>query len=280
VTGARDNTLVGRDINELVRSAGEGNHAALEAVVRAVSNDVYRLALRMTGNVADAEDATQEVLIKVITRLGSYRAESSLKTWAYQVAMNHLLDRRKSRVEELALDFDAFATDLLDGLSADASGYENALSQEVKLGCTLAMLNCLSRDDRAAYILGEVFDLAEEVAAQVLEISPVAFRQRLSRARRGVEGFTQSYCGLVDSAAPCHCNRRVARAIKLGRLTRENLGLVNHPRTADSYVQEMERLHSAAELMRSHPSYAAPEALLQTILGSLLFTRSDAMNKV
>lgn len=280
MTEAHDNTLAGRNINELVRSAGEGNHAALEAVVRAVSNDVYRLALRMTGNIADAEDATQEVLIKVITRLGSYRGESSLKTWAYKVAMNHLLDRRKSRVEELTLDFEAFATDLLDGLAADASGYETALSQEVKLGCTLAMLTCLNRGDRAAYILAEVFDLEEEVAAQLLDIQPAAFRQRLSRARRGIEGFTQSYCGLVNTAAPCHCNRRVARAVELGRLTRENLTLADHPRTADSYVQEMERLHSAAELMRSHPPYAAPESLLQTILGSLLFARSDALKKV
>jgi RNA polymerase sigma factor (sigma-70 family) len=161
VNDGRDNPLAGRDINELVRSAGEGNRAALEAVVRAVSNDVYRLALRMTGNVPDAQDATQEVLIKVITRLSSYRAEASLKTWAYQVAMNHLLDRRKSRHEELAMDFEAFASDLLAGLTSEASGYEAALSQEVKLGCTLAMLTCLGREDRAAYILGEVFDLAE-----------------------------------------------------------------------------------------------------------------------
>lgn len=264
-------------IDELVKAASDGDRAALEAVVRAVSHDLYRLSLRMTGNIADAEDATQEILIKLITRFGSYRGEASVKTWAYRIAMNHLLDRRKGRMEVLDLNYDRFGADLLDGLSDAGLGDDAALAHEVKLGCTLAMLMCLDRGERAAYILGEVFDLPTDAAAEILGIAPAAFRQRLSRARRGIEGFTHSFCGLVSVDAPCHCTRRVSRAVELGRITRDNLALLSHPRsTAEEYVQEMEHLHTAATLMRSHPEYAAPESIIQTILRSLLFTRPNS----
>ena len=75
---AAEHTAAGQTMVELVQAAGNGNRGALETVVRFVSNDVYRLALRMTGNVPDAEDATQEILIKVITRLGSYRGDAAV----------------------------------------------------------------------------------------------------------------------------------------------------------------------------------------------------------
>ena len=68
-----------------------------------MQDDVYRLALRMTAHPEDAEDASQEILIKVITHLEGFRGESSVRTWAYRIAVRHMLDRKKSRVEELAL---------------------------------------------------------------------------------------------------------------------------------------------------------------------------------
>jgi RNA polymerase sigma factor (sigma-70 family) len=252
-----------------VAAAREGDRLALEAVVRAVSNDVYRLALRMTAGVADAEDATQEILIKIITRLSTFRGDASPRTWAYRIAVNHLLDRRKSRVESFELSWEMFAEDLLNGLADPEEAHDSALADEVKLGCTLAMLTCLDRTDRLAYILGEVFDFPGDTAAQLLEISHESYRQRLSRARRRVEGFTESYCGLVNAEALCHCSRRVTRAVELGRVARDNLALSKHPReTATRYVREMEQLHATAALMRSHPEYAAPERVIQAILNS------------
>src|SRR5262245_27684524 len=261
-----------RTPEQLVQAAREGDQRALEALVQSVSNDVYRLALRMTGSVADAEDATQEILIKVITRLHGFRAESSLRTWVFRIATNHLFDRRKGRVEALDLTFDSFATDLMDGLNTDAPSDDAMLTHEVKLGCTLAMLTCLERGDRAAYVLGEVFDVPAGEAAGMLSISMDAFRQRLSRATRKVEAFTRSYCGLVNASAPCHCSRRVARAMQLGRVTREELVLSTHARVeAEPYVQAMEDLHDEARLMRSHPPYAVRRSILDKVLSSTLF---------
>ena len=115
----------------LVERARRGDAEALDALVVALQNDIYRLALRMTAHPEDAEDATQEVLIKVVTRLDSFRGEASVKTWAYRIAVRHVLDRQKSRVEALALDFERFGADLLDGLAAEPAP-DPILVEEVK----------------------------------------------------------------------------------------------------------------------------------------------------
>jgi len=251
----------------LISAVRAGDKNSLEQLLRALKDDIYGIALRMVAQPADAEDVTQEVLIKVITRLDSFRGDSSPRTWAYRIAVNHVLDRRKVRTEELGLDFDAFATDLLDGLSESIDS-DQALAEEVKLGCTLAMLSCLDREHRVAYILGEVFDLAGKTAAEIAGVSQEAYRQRLSRACSQVEGFTEAYCGVVNPKNACRCERRVQRAIELGRVNRDNLVFTRHPaHTLQAKVEEMDVLHSTAALMRSHPHYAAPERVIDAVRG-------------
>jgi RNA polymerase sigma factor (sigma-70 family) len=250
------------DENELanaVHRAKAGDRDALEEVIKAVQHDVYRLALRMTAHVEDARDATQEILIKVITRLDGFRGESSIRTWTYRIAVRHLLDRKRSFVEELALDFERFGADLGEGLSS-AADPDPLLAEEVKLGCTLAMLTCIDRPHRIAYVLSEVFDLENAEAASLCEVSEETYRQRLSRARRAIESFTRAYCGLVSADANCACSRRVERAVKLGRVDRQRLQLAD-PQRLKRATSEMQLLHTTAELMRAHPEYRAPEAI-------------------
>lgn len=256
--------VTGERLAALVGAARAGDAPALNELAGLLMGDVYRLALRMTANPADAEDATQEVMIKAIAGLRSFRGESSVRTWVYAIAARHLLDRRKSRVELLGLDFERFGADLLEGLQ-DGAG-DSPEAQEVKLGCSLALLTCLDRDHRIAYLLGEVFDLPAGAAAQVAGVGGAAYRQRLSRARRQVEAFTKTYCGVVNPEAPCRCDRRVARATELGRLQRGQHPLSGHPRESLApHVQEMEALHGAARLLRSHPQYRAPERVARKI---------------
>jgi RNA polymerase sigma factor (sigma-70 family) len=253
------------ELSDLVVRAQAGDADALDGIVRAIQHDVYRLAVRMTACVEDAEDATQEVLIKVITRLESFRGEASVRTWAYRIAVRHVLDRRKSRVEELRLTFDAFGADLLDGLAATPEP-DPVLVSEVKRGCTLAMLTCLDREHRLAFVLTDVFDLPHSEAAGLCGVGEDVYRQRISRARRALEAFTRSYCGLVSEEAQCRCSRRVARAEALGRLRRDAPALAGHPAAelADA-VQDVEGLHDTARLMRQHPSYLAPARLLDRV---------------
>ncbi|MEO5820583.1 MAG: RNA polymerase sigma factor [Vicinamibacteraceae bacterium] len=262
---AADATPDADELATLVACAQAGDAGALDGVVRAIQHDVYRLALRMTACVEDAEDATQEVLIKVITRLESFRGEASVRTWAYRIAVRHVLDRKKSRVEELRLTFEAFGTDLMDGLAATPE-VDPMLIAEVKRGCTLAMVTCLDREHRLAFVLTDVFDLPHREAAGLCDVVEEVYRQRVSRARRALEAFTRSYCGLVSEAAPCHCSRRVVRAEALGRVHRDAPVLASHPAVElAKAVEEVEGLHDAARLMRQHPLYLAPARLLDRV---------------
>jgi len=201
-------------IEDIARQALDGDREALDALVRALQDDLYGLALRMLWNREDAEDATQEILIRIVTHLSQFGFRSRLKTWAYRLAVNFILDVKKSATERLHLSFERFADDLGGGLQpGSASDTEQSLLiDEVKIGCSLAMLQCLDRPHRAAYVLGDVMELSGPEAAEVLAISPELFRKRLQLARGAVLGFLRSHCGLVSDSAPCRCHRRVPSA--------------------------------------------------------------------
>jgi RNA polymerase sigma factor (sigma-70 family) len=263
-------------LRRLVERARGGDAGALDELVRALQDDVYGLAVRMLWNPHDAEDATQEILVKVVTRLDSFRGDSALRTWAYRIAVNHLLSTRRRRVERQGWTFDAFADDLAAGLDQDgpaepASPAETLLAEEVKVGCTLGMLQCLDRPQRVAYILGEVFQLPSDTAAAICDTTPVAYRKRLSRARTKVRGFVAEHCGIVNPDAHCRCTRRLDAAVRAGRIDPAAPTFVGHPTLAapppiTAAVAEMEDLHDAAALFRSHPDFAAPERVTRAVV--------------
>src|SRR5471032_165162 len=74
---------------DLARATVAGDRAAAEQLLAALQDDCYRLALRMLGHPQDAEDAAQEILLVVLTQLGSFRGESSLRTWVFRIASRH-----------------------------------------------------------------------------------------------------------------------------------------------------------------------------------------------
>jgi hypothetical protein len=127
------------------------------------------------------------------------------------------------------------------------------------------MLTCLDREHRVAYVLCDVFDLPYDQVSSICEATEDTVRQRVSRARRMLEAFTTSYCGLVQRDAPCHCSKRVARAAELGRIKREE----RKSEELLAAASEMESLYTTAELMRSHPAYQAPDGLVREIHGVL-----------
>ena len=215
---------------------------------------------------AGAQDATQEALIRIMTRIGSYRGEAAFRTWTYRVAANHILNWRKSRIERESLTFRRFREDLHDGLQVPDPHTPDAalLAEEIKLGCTLGMLLCLDRDHRLAYVLSDVFDLPSADAAFICAVTPAAFRKRAGRARAQLREFVSSHCGLVNRAALCRCDRRVATAVRIGRVTPGALHFAGHI-NPDAAVGEMERLHDLASLMRSHPDYQAPAAVTEAV---------------
>jgi RNA polymerase sigma factor (sigma-70 family) len=201
-------------LEETARQTIDGDREALESLVQALQGDIYGLALRMLWNREDAEDATQEILVRIVTRLSQFDFRSRLRTWAYRVAVNYVLDVKKSAIERLHLSFERFAEDLESGLqpAAPDDTERSMLVEEVKVACTMAMLQCLDRPHRLAYVLGELMEFSGPEAAEALAISPALFRKRLQHARKAILEFTRTHCGLVSGSAPCRCHRRVSPA--------------------------------------------------------------------
>jgi RNA polymerase sigma factor (sigma-70 family) len=243
-------------LEDTARHAVEGDREALDRLARALQDDVYGLAIRMLWNREDAEDATQEILVRAVTRLSQFDFRSRLKSWVYRIAVNYLLDVKKSAVERLHLTFERFADDLLDGLSADGPGEaeRSLLTQEVKVGCTLGMLQCLDRPHRVAYVLGEIFDLAGPEAAEALAIIPELFRKRLQHARSAIESFTRAYCGLASDEAACACHRRVPAAVRAGRVRPAALHFAATPSSFQEMRQLVRQVDAARQALAVHRS--------------------------
>jgi len=254
------------ELRRLAARAAEGDRADLGRLMASISDGIYKLALRMLWQPEDAEDAAQEALIKIMTRISSYRGEAAFATWAYRVAANHILNFRKSSVEHENLSFSGYGEELVAGLAAPDTSRPDAglLAEEVKLGCTLGMLQCLDRDHRLAYILTDVFGLSSADAAVVCSVAPATLRKRASRARIKLREFVSVHCGLVNTAARCRCDGRVTAALRNGRISAVDLNFARHAGPNEA-VGEMERLHDLASLMHSHPSYRTPPAVTEAI---------------
>jgi len=250
-------------VEDLAREAIGGDRDALDRLVRALQGDVYGLALRMLWNREDAEDATQEILVRAVTRLAQFDFRSRLKTWVYRIAVNYILDVKKSPVEHMHLNFQRFADDLIEGLSSDgpADSERSLLVEEVKIGCTLGMLQCLDRPHRLAYVLGEILDLSGPESAEALGISAELFRKRLQHARTAIEAFTRAYCGLASDSAACACHRRVPAALRLGRVRPDALDFAEQPSSYQEtrgLIRQAEHARWALQVHRaSHPRTSA-----------------------
>jgi RNA polymerase sigma factor (sigma-70 family) len=267
---------------DLIARARTGDRAALEQLVVAIKDLVYNLAIRMLNSRSDAEDMTQEILIKVVTNLGSFRGESAFRTWVYRVASNHLLTARQRAAEQRPESFDVMGARLADGVASTVPAVEDqVLVNEAKRLCTSSMLACLDRDHRLAFILGDILELPGEEAAAVLGIEPDALRKRVSRARARMDEFMGKTCGIVDPANACRCGKQAAKAIHIGLIDPKCLVWANHPArpaVAQARVDDLDGISRAVEVFRSHPEYLAPAQVVDGLRRALDAGTSDLLD--
>jgi RNA polymerase sigma factor (sigma-70 family) len=90
---------------ELVRRIQNGDREALESLVRRHQDWIYNIGLRMVYLPEDAEDATQEILIKLLTKLSTFEGRSSFRTWLYRLVCNHVLNMKRGRADKAEWTF-------------------------------------------------------------------------------------------------------------------------------------------------------------------------------
>ena len=213
--------------NELIQQILDGEKTALTTLVERHQPFIYNLAWRLTGNISDAEDLTQETLIKIISSLSTFKQESSFTTWAYRIAKNHFLNDRKKSANYFADTFEELGNFLDNAPNIDLTDDEilerAETVREVRLQCLSGMLLCLTKEQRMIYIIGEIFGADHTIGSEIMEITKDNYRMKLSKARKDLYNFMQNKCGLVNKANPCRCHKKVTFATENGMVDAKNL---------------------------------------------------------
>jgi RNA polymerase sigma-70 factor, ECF subfamily len=171
------NTVVnGTDINSAL--AGE-KMSGFDELYRRHYRRVYSICLRMTGNVAEAEDLTQEVFIQLHRKLASFRGESAFTTWLHRLTVNQVLMhfRKRSVKSELTTD-DGEIPDSIDPdtINPEAMPIVDRISIETAI-------SQLPPGYRTAFILHDVEGYEHEEIAKILGCSPGTSKSQLHKAR-------------------------------------------------------------------------------------------------
>lgn len=256
----------------LVEQAIAGDRAALERLILRHQAWIYNIAVRMVFRPQDAEEVTQEVLVKVITKLSTFKGESAFRTWLYRITANHVLNTKRRWAEGQTTTFANYGAAIEDtpdlGLPDPNSVPVEVplLVEETKNSCTMGMLLCLDRKQRLIFILGAILGATDKVGADLLEMTADNFRQSLARARRDLHAFMNRQCGLVNKANPCRCPKKTRGFIEAGHVDPGNLMFVPQhvervrdaaPATARELDDTVEQRHTA--IYRDHPFLQPPD---------------------
>ena len=213
--------------HKLIEEALNGSNQSLEQLVKRHQHYIYNIALKMVLSPFDAEDITQEVLIKMITKLAQFKGKSDFRTWLYRITFNHFLKMKKYWLEDTITSFDAYGNDLEKvedfSMSIEDKISNSELIKEAKFSCMSGMLLCLSRGQRLVYILGEIFEADHNIGSELLDISKANFRKRLERSRKDLYQFMNNKCGLVNKNNPCRCSRKTNGFIQAGWVDKEKM---------------------------------------------------------
>ncbi len=277
------NNKTNEELQNLVGQATAGDKKALETLVTDVQDIVFNLSLRMLGTFADAEDATQDILLKMITHLSSFQGNSSFTTWLFRIAANHLKNYKKHMFARHPLSFEYYGDDIENGKIQDVPDLtqnveKDLLAEELKMSCTNVMLQCLDIESRCIFILGTMFQIDSRMAGDILGITPEAYRQRLSRIRKKMADFLGQYCGEYGNGK-CKCKDRVNYAIQSHRINPLHLDYMTATevsvQTMVDVKNAMEDIDGLSQDFSFCKPYQSPERtkyLIQEFLDSTLLS--------
>lgn len=263
--------ITNEELLALIEKAIAGDKESLETVILSVQDLVFNLSLRMLGTFSDAEDATQDILLKIVTHLSSFKGESTFYTWVFRIATNHLKNYQKHMFAKFPLSFEFYGEDIKNGRIDDVPDLtqnveKSILAEELKLSCTNVMLQCLDTESRCIFILGTMFKVDSRIAGDILGITPKAYRQRLSRICNKVADFLKEYCGEYGKGK-CRCANRVNYAIQNHRISPAQLDFTTSvPMETMVEVKEaMEDIDDLSQEFTFCKTYGSPASLKEFI---------------
>ena len=190
------------DEHLLVAAAKSGDGSAFEELVNRYERKIFRLAMNITGNREDAEDAMQDAFFKAYANLKNFQGDSRFYTWLVRIAANEALMRlRKRRPNQFSLDEpvegddDLVPREIEDWSPTPEQRYARTQMQEI----LSAAIDKLEPSFRTVFVLRDVEELSTGETAEVLGISVPAVKSRLLRARLRLRQILNRYFGKGES---------------------------------------------------------------------------------
>lgn len=195
---------------QLVERALLGDEAAFGELVEPLRKPLFSYIYRMVTLRQDAEDLLQDVLVRVLQSLPSFRGEARFKTWLFGIAthacMDHLRSKKRWRVEaqlygQHETEADEKEVEKLDAL-LHSPDFVFEMREHIAF-CFSCISRTLEPDEQAAIMLREVLGFSNQEAAKMLEVSEPVFRHRLSAARSKMTGSYEGLCQLINKTGVC-----------------------------------------------------------------------------
>lgn len=204
-----DEELVIRCKMELPRTT-----RSYELLVQRHMDRIYTLVYRVVSNKEEAEDITQEVLVKVYNNIRSFDQKASFSTWLYRIAVNSALDglekmKRRSNTTSFSYSSSSNPDEELETMVASTTaGPEEEVMQRDLRECIQNVLKNLDREQARVLVMRDFEDLSYADIAQALEAKLSAVKMRIHRARLAFQTIFNQFCGQVylsfSTSSPSH----------------------------------------------------------------------------
>ena len=227
---------------QLISRAIKGEESAFAELFETHKNHVYSLCLRMTGNVAEAEDLTQDAFIQVFRKLGTFRGDSALSTWIYRVAVNTaLMHFRKKALRQVSLDQRPSQDAPKEKI--DLSQNDGRLQGTVDRIALTRAIGELPQGYRTIFLLHDVEGYGHQEIARLLKCSVGNSKSQLHKARLKIrEALLAAKTAEPEAALSSNATRVVPlpRVVAVHEEERPELG--SKITSMPSYLSEKEAL--------------------------------------
>lgn len=169
---------------------------------------IYSYALKLTRNVSDAEDLTQETFTKAVEKLDQVKEEKAIKYWLRTICFKtYLMSIRKEKGIEISYDYSLDTLMLNQGIQLNNE--DNLIVDEtlktIQATCFLTMVHRMKNEQRMIFSFVDMFGLSVKEVSSLLEITEAAVKSHLHRARKKLDTYLSNICGLLDVENPCRC---------------------------------------------------------------------------
>jgi RNA polymerase sigma factor (sigma-70 family) len=254
---------------ELINKLKSGDTASYTYLYNTFSKKIHTLAYKMTGNIDEADDITQETFISAFQNIENFKGQSQIYTWLYIIAKNICYRSLKNSNKS-----SFYLLEKLIHSSEEKAGYEtsNALEKQfyisqVKEGCLTGLLKCLSIHQRIAFILHVLLKIPIAVTADIISKSQNSTKVLIHRARKNIKKFLCENCSLYDKKNSCRCENLINFSLTQGWINIPDKKDLNNVQSTDSDLieNEINDLKKITNLYHSLPEKKPDKNLIKNI---------------